>query len=219
MRVGGEGPAFDPAGNFPYCKNMKRSFLLPGLLAVLSVVAIVYVMADEKSATSAAGETVIPVLETAPRAPAGPVEKSDEEWRKILTPEQYRILREAGTERANGKAYEEFKHQGGGTYYCAGCGAELFTSDEKFDSHCGWPSFYDPSKTKNVKYNTDFHLGYARTEVVCKICEGHLGHVFEGEGFETPTDKRYCINGTVLKFVPAAGKEEKKSPESEKPKD
>ena len=75
---------------------------------------------------------------------------------------------------------------------------------EKFDSHCGWPSFYDPSKAKNIKTSTDYHLGYARTEVRCNVCDGHLGHVFSGEGFDTPTDKRYCINGTVVKFVPLA---------------
>lgn len=148
------------------------------------------------------GEKIIEVLDKAPEQPRGTVEKTDEEWRKELTPEQYRILRQAGTERSNGKVYEEFKKQGGGTYYCAGCDAELFTSNEKFDSRCGWPSFYDPSKAKNIIYDTDYHLGYARTEVRCKVCDGHLGHVFEGEGFDTPTDKRYCINGTVLKFVP-----------------
>lgn len=147
-------------------------------------------------------EPIIEVMEKPPVPPAGTVVRTEEEWKKILTPEQYRILREDGTERANGKVYEEFKKQGGGTYYCAGCDAELFTSTEKFDSHCGWPSFYDPSKAKNVNYKVDYLLGYARTEVRCKVCDGHLGHVFEGEGFETPTDKRYCINGTVLKFVP-----------------
>ncbi|HRQ90615.1 MAG TPA: peptide-methionine (R)-S-oxide reductase MsrB [Bacteroidia bacterium] len=163
------------------------------------------------------------MLEKAPQQPTGAVEKSDEEWRKILTPEQYRILREAGTERANGEVYQQFKGQGGGTYYCAGCGAELFTSKEKFDSHCGWPSFYDPSQAKNVKYSVDYHLGYARTEVRCKVCNGHLGHVFEGEGFVTPTDKRYCINGTVLKFVPFPDEEAKPAeapaPDSEKKKE
>ena len=131
------------------------------------------------------------------------VKKSPEEWKEILNPEQYRILREAGTERPNGKAYQEFKHQGAGTYFCAGCDTELFSSKEKFDSKCGWPSFYDPSKAKNVKTSVDWHLGYPRTEVRCAVCDGHLGHVFTGEGFNTPTDKRYCINGTVLKFVPA----------------
>ncbi|MCB1230337.1 MAG: peptide-methionine (R)-S-oxide reductase MsrB [Verrucomicrobiae bacterium] len=143
------------------------------------------------------------VSNKAPEKPTGPVEKTDEEWKKELTPEQYRILRKAGTERANGEVYEEFKKQGAGTYYCAGCGAELFSSKEKFDSHCGWPSFYDPADAKNVKTSTDYLLGYPRTEVRCAVCGGHLGHVFTGEGYATPTDKRYCINGTVLKFVPA----------------
>jgi len=139
---------------------------------------------------------------------------TEEEWKERLTPEQYYILRQAGTERANGEVYKKFKAQGGGTYYCAGCNAELFKSDTKFDSQCGWPSFYDPSKAKNVKTDVDYHLGYARTEVRCAVCDGHLGHVFEGERFtsmggnQTPTGQRYCINGTVLKFVPD-GEEEK----------
>ncbi|WP_353567813.1 peptide-methionine (R)-S-oxide reductase MsrB [Haloferula sargassicola] len=139
----------------------------------------------------------------APEQPTGPVEKTDAEWKQELTPEQYAILRKASTEAPNGKVYEEFKNQGAGTYYCAACGAELFSSKEKFDSHCGWPSFYDPANAKNVKTSVDYKMGYARTEVLCAVCGGHLGHVFKGEGFDTPTDQRYCINGTVLKFVPA----------------
>ena len=147
-----------------------------------------------------------------PEEPAAKVVKTDAEWKKELTAEQYRILRKAGTERANGKIYQEFKHQGVGTYHCAGCGALLFSSKEKFDSQCGWPSFYDPAKAQNVMTKTDLSGGHARVEVVCSKCDGHLGHVFEGEGFDTPTDKRYCINGGGLKFVPAKGekKQEKK---------
>jgi len=178
-----------------------KNLIFPGAMATVLFAFALCGQADEKKTKK---ETIIEVMEKAPEQPKAPVKKTEEEWKKELTPEQYRILREDGTERANGDVYKEFKNQGAGTYYCAGCDAELFTSTEKFDSNCGWPSFYDPAKAKNVNYSTDYHLGYARTEVTCKICEGHLGHVFEGEGFETPTDKRYCINGTVLKFVAAA---------------
>ena len=130
------------------------------------------------------------------------VMKTEEEWKAQLTTEEFRILRKAGTERPNGKIYEEFKEQGAGVYFCIGCDTELFSSNEKFDSHCGWPSFFDPSKVENVKTSVDYLLGYPRTEVLCAVCDGHLGHVFTGEGFDTPTDKRYCINGTVLRFRP-----------------
>lgn len=133
------------------------------------------------------------------------IAKSDEVWRRELTPEQYRVLREAGTERAFGPAYAEFKQQGVGTYVCAGCGVNLFSSNEKFDSHCGWPSFYDPAVAENVVAREDRSMGVVRTEVLCANCGGHLGHVFKGEGFDTPTDQRYCINGVALKFVPDEG--------------
>ncbi len=162
---------------------------------------------------------------SAPEQPVKPVKKTDEEWKKQLTPAQYEILRNAGTERANGEVYKQFKKQGAGTYYCAGCNAELFSSDTKFDSQCGWPSFYDPAKAKNVKTSTDYKLGYARTEVLCAVCDGHLGHVFAGETFsafknsQTPTGQRYCINGTVLKFVPNSEKPTvKKEKKAEKKK-
>lgn len=157
-------------------------------------------------AACSAGDEKKPVMETSieiPAAPAAKVVKSDEEWKKILTAEQYHILRQAGTERPNGPVYKEFKKQGEGSYHCAGCGALLFSSKEKFDSGCGWPSFYDPAKAENVLNRKDVSLGMVRVEVICAKCDGHLGHVFEGEGFDTPTDKRYCINGGGLKFVPA----------------
>jgi peptide-methionine (R)-S-oxide reductase len=143
-------------------------------------------------------------LSATPTEPTGKVVKTDAEWKKQLTPEQYRILREAGTERPNGTVYKDFKHQGKGNYYCAGCKVLLFSSDHKFDSGCGWPSFYDPAKAENVTLKRDVSMGMTRIEVVCSVCDGHLGHVFEGEGFATPTDQRYCINGGGLLFVPAA---------------
>jgi peptide-methionine (R)-S-oxide reductase len=168
-------------------------------------------------AACSAGDEKKPVMETSNEAPVEPtakVVKSDEEWKKELTAEQYHILRQAGTERPDGPVYKEFKQQGEGSYHCAGCGALLFSSKEKFDSGCGWPSFYDPAKAENVRTRPDLSLGRARVEVVCAKCDGHLGHVFEGEGFDTPTDKRYCINGGGLKFVPA-----KQQAAAEKPAD
>jgi len=168
---------------------------------------------------SGADETKSPamdVLTETPEPPAGKVTRTEAEWRAMLTPEQFRILRQAGTERPNGQVYKEFKAQGEGAYHCAGCNALLFSSNEKFDSGCGWPSFYDPANAENVKTKPDLSHGMVRIEVICAVCEGHLGHVFEGEGFDTPTDKRYCINGVGLRFVPAeaATKQEEEKPES-----
>ena len=153
------------------------------------------------------------VHNTSGAEPTGKVVKTDEEWKKTLTPEQYAILRKSSTEAAHGEVYKQFKEQGEGSYHCAACNALLFTSKEKFDSGCGWPSFYDPAKAENVILKKDITFGMARTEVVCAICGGHLGHVFEGEGYSTPTDQRYCINGGGLVFVPAKKAEEKKSVE------
>ncbi|MGH8018368.1 MAG: peptide-methionine (R)-S-oxide reductase MsrB [Opitutaceae bacterium] len=133
--------------------------------------------------------------------PPAPLPTDDAGWRQRLTSEQYRVLRQAGTERPFGAAYREFNQQGKGVYSCAGCGAELFTSSEKFDSHCGWPSFYDASNA-NVITRDDNAMGMTRTEVLCAVCGGHLGHLFKGEGFNTPTDQRYCINGVALTFTP-----------------
>ena len=153
------------------------------------------------------GKRSKPVMETsnqAPKHPENPVKKSAAEWKKELSPEQFAVLRKADTEPPFGEIYQEFKHQGAGTYYCAGCNAELFSSSVKFDSGCGWPSFYDPSNAQNVKSIAD--PDGRRVEVRCAVCDGRLGHVFSGEGYDTPTDQRYCINGISLKFVPAAAK-------------
>ena len=131
------------------------------------------------------------------------VVKSEQEWRSELSPDEYRVLREAGTERPFTGEYTDTKTVG--VYECRACGAELFRSDTKFDSHCGWPSFFTPLAGDAVIERSDYSMGMMRTEVVCATCHSHLGHVFEGEGYGTPTDQRYCINSISLTLLPATG--------------
>lgn len=126
------------------------------------------------------------------------VTKTPEEWKKILTPEQYYVLREHGTERAGTSPLD--KNYKPGTYVCAGCAQELYASDHKFDSGTGWPSFYQPIDNQAVGTSVDKSWFMTRTEVHCSRCGGHLGHVFD-DG-PAPTGKRHCINGVALKFVP-----------------
>ncbi|KJK44393.1 methionine sulfoxide reductase [Lentzea aerocolonigenes] len=129
------------------------------------------------------------------------VVRSEEEWRAQLNPAEYAVLRQAGTERPWTGEYTETKTEG--IYECRACGAELFRSDTKFDSHCGWPSFFSPLAGESVILREDRELGMVRVEVLCATCHSHLGHVFEGEGYPTPTDQRYCINSVSLKLVPS----------------
>ena len=136
-----------------------------------------------------------------PSLPAPKIVLTPQEWRAKLDPDAYAILREARTERPFTGEYTDTKTEG--VYRCRGCGAELFRSTEKFDSHCGWPSFFDPADSDAVILRADNSLGMRRVEVLCANCHSHLGHVFEGEGYPTPTDQRYCINSISLRLVPA----------------
>ncbi|MET8083375.1 MULTISPECIES: peptide-methionine (R)-S-oxide reductase MsrB [Micromonospora] len=124
--------------------------------------------------------------------------KTEDEWRVRLSPEEFHVLREAGTERPWTGEYVDTKTQG--VYHCRACGLELFSSDTKFDSHCGWPSFDDaiPGRVKEIE---DRSLGMARTEIRCARCDSHLGHVFHGEGF-TPKDTRHCVNSISVRLEP-----------------
>jgi peptide-methionine (R)-S-oxide reductase len=127
--------------------------------------------------------------------------RTDEEWRETLSPEEYRVLRRAGTERAFTGEYTDTHDVG--VYSCRACGTELFRSEQKFDSHCGWPSFFSPLAGDRIEEIRDTAMGMVRTEVRCAACGSHLGHVFAGEGYDTPTDLRYCINSVSMRFEPA----------------
>ncbi|KAK9245875.1 peptide methionine sulfoxide reductase [Lipomyces tetrasporus] len=126
-----------------------------------------------------------------------PMQKNEQEWHAILTPQQFRVLREKGTERPFTGEYDH--HHAKGVYHCAGCNAPLYQSSTKFDSGCGWPAFFD-AIPGSIKIFEDRSLGMVRTEMVCANCGGHLGHIFKGEGYKTPTDERHCVNSISLKF-------------------
>jgi len=129
------------------------------------------------------------------------VDKSDAQWREELTPQEYAVLRQAGTEAPFVGEYTDTRTEG--VYRCRACRAELFRSDTKFESHCGWPSFYAPLAEDRVEYIEDTSMGMKRVEVRCASCGSHLGHVFEGEGYGTPTDQRFCINSISMTLEPA----------------
>lgn len=128
-------------------------------------------------------------------------ELTDEQWRRRLTPAEYRVLRQAGTEAPFTGEYTDTKTVG--IYRCRACNTELFRSEQKFESHCGWPSFFSPLAGDKIIEVEDNSLGTRRVEVLCANCKSHLGHVFAGEGYDTPTDLRYCINSISLTLEPA----------------
>lgn len=137
------------------------------------------------------------VSDNQPQRPAAPtVVKSEQQWKDELSPQEFEVLRRSGTERPfTGEYWDTMT---AGVYSCRACGQDLFTSNEKFSAHCGWPSFFAPLAEDRVRYIKDGTLGMERIEVRCAACESHLGHVFEGEGYQTPTDQRFCINSVCL---------------------
>lgn len=135
--------------------------------------------------------------------PAELADLTDDQWRERLTPAEYRVLRQAGTEAPFTGEYTDTTSIG--VYRCRACGHELFRSEQKFESHCGWPSFFSPLAGDAIIERSDDSLGMRRTEVLCANCGSHLGHVFAGEGYDTPTDLRYCINSISLTLEPEDG--------------
>jgi methionine-R-sulfoxide reductase len=199
-----------------------RRLIGAGLAATIAAAAMVQVTAcakpDSASTRPAGQETNVKVYVYNKQGEVvGPVEssrvvKSDEEWKKVLTPEQFKIARSKGTERPFcGNLLDNHQE---GTYVCVGCGLPLYSSDAKFTSGTGWPSFFKPVGEGNIKYETDESHGMVRTEIMCARCDSHLGHIFD-DG-PPPTGKRHCVNSESLKFVAKADLAKLADPAAEK---
>lgn len=171
---------------------MKHTLLL--LLPAWLLSSVLTINACQSSASDQSATTERPVDDTPPGGRR--VVKTNAEWKKILTPDQYAVLRDHGTERAGSSPLNDIHDHG--TFYCAGCHNPLFSSDTKFNSGTGWPSFYAPIAKNAVKEDKDASYGMVRTEVLCNVCGGHLGHVFD-DG-PKPTGLRYCMNGVAMTF-------------------
>lgn len=195
---------------------MRHSYLF--LVALVGAAGCV----DATPTQTASSRTTAPVVESPKPEPAAATPKpeptavsdkfvrTDEEWKQLLTPERYYVLREKGTERPFENEYDH--HFEPGTYVCAGCKQELFSSDTKFNSGCGWPAFYAAKAGDRVTLTPDSSHGMTRTEVTCSRCDSHLGHIFD-DAPQTPTGQRYCINSVSLEFIPDPPKEDKEAEE------